>query len=147
MLEIGRRAREIRETRRLMQKEVSKRAGIPPSTISRIEIGDISRPSAELVYRLARGLGVDPGELFKAPKEPFTTTEGVQLSPLGTPVLLNAFGVGRGEGFAKPSLNDALSQLRILTADWERGGLTDEDLVEGVGQIHKRLRQLVASGE
>lgn len=144
MADIAQRVQVIREDLKLTQKQVAERAGIARKTLSRVETGSLPRPSADLVENIAKGLGVPPGELFKAPREVYETTRGVRRAPKGTPVEIPAFGVGRGEGFAALSLNDALSQLRILTADWERGGLSDEDLVEGVGKIHRQLQQLVA---
>ena len=144
MLQIGKRASAIREAQRLRQTEVGRRSGLSQTTISRIEVGDIASPSADTVVRLAKGLGVEPGELFKNPEEPFRTLKGQTYSPLGQPVLISAVGEGEGAGFASPSMNDALAQLRALTSDWERGRLGDEALVEGVGRVHERLRALVA---
>jgi transcriptional regulator with XRE-family HTH domain len=145
MAQIGRRSRVIRETQRLLQREVSERSGISGSTISKVETGELPRPSAELVEKLAKGLGVHPGELFRDPEDPFVDVEGRQYSPLGTEVRIEAFGTAQGSGFASPSMNDALAQLRALTSDWERGRLGDAALVEGVGQVHQRLQKLVSS--
>ncbi len=141
---LGPRVKTIREELGLQQAEVAERGGVARNTVSRLELGNLN-PGVDVLVGVAEGLGVHPAELFKDEREPFTTTRGVTISPKGTPVLISAFGEGRGEGFTKPSINNALSQLRILTADWERGGLTDESLVEGLGEIHRQLQQLVAS--
>ncbi len=70
MSEIGKRVRILRETHGLSQSEVARRAGVTPSAIHFIESGRTKEPSASTVAAIARAIGVEPGELFKAPAVP-----------------------------------------------------------------------------
>ncbi|WBX82723.1 helix-turn-helix domain-containing protein [Sphingosinicella microcystinivorans] len=59
--------RGIRTERGLTLAEVSKRTGMPISTLSKVETGKISL-SYEKLIRLSRGLDIDITRLFAAPK-------------------------------------------------------------------------------
>lgn len=59
--------RGIRTERGLTLAEVSKRTGMPISTLSKVETGKISL-SYEKLMRLSRGLDIDITRLFAAPK-------------------------------------------------------------------------------
>jgi transcriptional regulator with XRE-family HTH domain len=63
---IGRRIRELREERDLSGTELARRSGLTRNSVSRIELGH-HMPSAATIEKLARGLDVDPGELFESP--------------------------------------------------------------------------------
>src|SRR5919107_746473 len=90
----GRRVRELREERELTIRELARRSGLTPNGVSRIELGQ-RVPSSASVEKLARGLGVEPGELFaeaEAPKAspPRTVAElldaaGVEDWEIGEP--------------------------------------------------------------
>ena len=60
---IGRRIREVRELAELSQEQLAEGAGTAASSLSRIERG-VRSPSAIMVIRLARVLGVQPGALL-----------------------------------------------------------------------------------
>lgn len=55
---IERLVREARKRAGLTQAELARRAGVPQSTVGRIEIGARS-PSVDLVERLVRGAGLE----------------------------------------------------------------------------------------
>ena len=60
---IGKRIRQVREDHGLTLREVSDRTGLTVNGISRVELGR-TVPTAATIAKLARGLEVDPGELF-----------------------------------------------------------------------------------
>jgi transcriptional regulator with XRE-family HTH domain len=75
---IGKRIREVREEKGLTLRELSDRTGLTLNGISRVELGRTT-PTADTIWALAHGLGVEPGVLFpKAvapPRPPKTVAE------------------------------------------------------------------------
>ena len=65
-MNIGQNVKRIREQQRYTQTEIARRCGVTPAAISGLEHGDFN-PSTALVIKIARALGVDPGELLKEP--------------------------------------------------------------------------------
>jgi transcriptional regulator with XRE-family HTH domain len=61
--DLGTRVRVLRTAAGLTIKQVALRAGLSPSSISKIE-NDLLSPTYENIIKLARGLGVDIAELF-----------------------------------------------------------------------------------
>ena len=55
--------RNLRKSNRWTLSEVSKRTGVPPSTLSRIENDQIS-PTYDLLMRLSKGLAIDMAQFF-----------------------------------------------------------------------------------
>lgn len=68
LVDLGRRAREVRILRELKQAELAARAGLTPGTVVRFE--RTGRASIENVLRIATVLGVEDGftRLFELPK-------------------------------------------------------------------------------
>ena len=68
LLELGRRARELRILRDLRQGELAARAGLAPGTVLRVE--RTGRASVENVLRIATVLGAEESfdKLFELPK-------------------------------------------------------------------------------
>lgn len=62
--ELGRYLKECREELGLHQQDVAKRAGIQPSTVMRLENGDIENPRPDTLQQLAKALGVSFEDLF-----------------------------------------------------------------------------------
>ena len=62
---MGRKIAELRLLNGWSQKELAKRVLISPSYISRIEEGNIPRPRAKTLARIADALGVKVGELYE----------------------------------------------------------------------------------
>ena len=60
---LGKRVREEREGQGLTQGDLARRAGLSLNAVARVERGE-RVPSARTVEKLARGLGVEPGDLF-----------------------------------------------------------------------------------
>jgi transcriptional regulator with XRE-family HTH domain len=58
----GQRLRDLRAAHGVSQDELARRTGIHPTAIGRFERGD-REPRLSSILRLARGLGVEPGEL------------------------------------------------------------------------------------
>ena len=63
-LRFGRRLRELRDEHGVSQDMLSRRTGIHATAIGRFERGD-REPRLTTILRLARGLGVSPGELLE----------------------------------------------------------------------------------
>ncbi len=61
---VGAILRHYRTTKGIEQKDLSEKTGIPQSTISRAEKGDVS-VSVDLLDKLCYGLGVMPSQVFK----------------------------------------------------------------------------------
>lgn len=53
-----------RKARRLTQEQLSERAGISLSFLSMMEIGQ-RHPNVEMIFKLAKGLDMSPGELVE----------------------------------------------------------------------------------
>lgn len=64
-LRLGERVRQIRHARNWTLEEAARRAGLARSTLSKIENEQMS-PSFDAVQKLARGLGIDVPQLFRA---------------------------------------------------------------------------------
>jgi transcriptional regulator with XRE-family HTH domain len=79
-MDIGKNLREVRERQGLMVSEVARRASLTVSGVTSIETGRVQRPAAETVVRLARALGVEPGELLK---EDSATVGKAEVLPVG----------------------------------------------------------------
>jgi transcriptional regulator with XRE-family HTH domain len=60
---LGKRVRELRHARRLSQERLAELAEVHENHVRRIE-GGTANPSYLVVSRLARALGVKPGDLF-----------------------------------------------------------------------------------
>ena len=58
------RIREVREARGLTQEMLAVRADTRQATISDLETGRTGRVDLDLLERIARALGVEPGELI-----------------------------------------------------------------------------------
>src|SRR5215212_2827472 len=67
MSDIGDRVRELRTEQGLNVSELARRSGLTPTGVGLVEKGQ-RMPSSTTVEKLARGLGVDPGELYTSPK-------------------------------------------------------------------------------
>ncbi len=63
LLALGREARRLREARDLTQEELADRAGLHPNYTGRIERGE-SNVGVKALFKLARGLEVEPAALF-----------------------------------------------------------------------------------
>jgi len=63
------RLKELREARGWSQLELGEHAGVRQATISEMETGLTRRVSLEVLDRLARALGVQPGELLEGVQE------------------------------------------------------------------------------
>lgn len=59
MSELGDLIKEVREDRKLSQRELSRRAGVASSTISFIERGLTERPDPDTLSSIANALGLD----------------------------------------------------------------------------------------
>ena len=68
-LRLGRRVREIRQSRNWTLEEASKRTGLARSTLSKIE-NELMSPTFEAVQKLADGLGIDVPQLFTPSRRP-----------------------------------------------------------------------------
>ena len=62
-MDIGQRVRGLREEQGLSLRELARRADMTPTGVSLVEQGE-TNPSSDTLVKLARGLGVQPGDLF-----------------------------------------------------------------------------------
>ena len=62
---LGRRIRSLRKARGLSQEKLAELAEISPKYLSRIETGREENPTLNFFLRLAKGLKVDPYEIFR----------------------------------------------------------------------------------
>ncbi len=60
---LGENLRAVREKQEMTQEQLSERSGVQPGEISRIETGKRD-PQISTLLKLARGLGVRPGQLL-----------------------------------------------------------------------------------
>ncbi len=61
---LAKRLREARKSKKLSQEELAHRAGYYRTYVGHIETATYS-PSAHTIWRLAKAMDVDPGELLK----------------------------------------------------------------------------------
>ena len=69
MTPVGVRLREIRKSRGLSQDQLAAKAGVPQSTVSRIETGKTSAIEFSVLDKLSSALGCEPGELIVRTKK------------------------------------------------------------------------------
>ncbi len=62
---VGKRLRELRESKGLTQEELGKRAGLHRVHVTQWESGRYPDPRLETLRRLAKALGVSLGELLE----------------------------------------------------------------------------------
>lgn len=63
--EIGDRIKRIRIKQGLTQDALSKKAEIPYTTLTKIEVSVITRPSIQTVAKIASGLGISIDDLMR----------------------------------------------------------------------------------
>jgi transcriptional regulator with XRE-family HTH domain len=110
-LDLGKLILAARLRRGLTQRIVSRRAGLDPGYLSRIEHGKI-RPSIEMGLRIARALGVPLGELFELPA-PGRKTGPCPVSASGR-CLIDLMDPGSRPGLEKEMERYSARQLRLL---------------------------------
>ena len=64
LVQFGERLRELRKRAELSQEGLARESGLHWTFVGQVERGT-RNPSLKNVLRLARGLGVDPAELFR----------------------------------------------------------------------------------
>jgi len=92
-VDIGKRLRELRETKGLSQSDVEDRSGLPRAHLSRIENGH-STPSFPVLERWAEALGVELQQVFAVGHGESDTTVQPGRIPAGAQerTLLGLFG-------------------------------------------------------
>jgi HTH-type transcriptional regulator, competence development regulator len=66
VMEFGQYVKEIRKTKGLSLREAAKRSGVSHPYLSQLENGKNDKPSLEIINKLAKGLGVNNGDLILA---------------------------------------------------------------------------------
>lgn len=96
MSEIGQIVKRERLQRRLSQRKMAQRAGLSNTAISDVESGKNPRPSADLLVKAARGLGIEVAPLLVAsgyleaealPSERFVAVPIIGVIHAGNPLL------------------------------------------------------------
>src|SRR3982750_1592198 len=64
MKHVGELIRRLRGRIELTQEELAEKAGVSPTTVVRLERGEIRQPRAGTLKKLAGALGIDAGELL-----------------------------------------------------------------------------------
>lgn len=62
---LGRKIQKLRKEKGLSQDELARKADIPYTTLTKIEIGVIKKPSVFAVAKIAEALDVDINDLIK----------------------------------------------------------------------------------
>lgn len=78
---MGKRVRDLREEQGLTITDLANRAGLTRNAVSRIELGRRT-PGSTTVEKLARGLGVEPGDLYTQEEQPTLPLEETPPRPL-----------------------------------------------------------------
>jgi transcriptional regulator with XRE-family HTH domain len=81
-VDIGKNVKRLRKEQRYTQTEIARQCGVTPAAISAIEAGDFA-PSTALLIKIARALGVEPGELLKEEPVPLAESLAELLARLG----------------------------------------------------------------
>lgn len=78
-MDVGKRIREIRTSRKLTAKELSERCGVPEKSIYKIESGGVKDPRISSVMSIAKGLGCSVDELISDIDIDVVTTQMIDL--------------------------------------------------------------------
>lgn len=62
---LGKKIRELRLKNNLSQDELARRADVPYTTLTKIEVGVIKKPSVFVVAKIAKALGISLDKLIK----------------------------------------------------------------------------------
>jgi len=74
---VGELVRYHRGEAEMTQEKLAEKAGVSPTTVVKIESGEIRRPQPATLTKIARALGIDPGTLvWFFPPDPNWTTAG-----------------------------------------------------------------------
>jgi transcriptional regulator with XRE-family HTH domain len=136
-MSLGEYIRSVRRRRGLSQWELSRLSGLTRSHVSRLELDDFERPSAETFLSLAKALKVHPNDLYQAagyieentrfrrsitktPQEAFAELDKIACHPV--PVL------GR--------INDEVADV-VQYSPW---GLSQEEYTQIVGLLARGFR-------
>lgn len=63
--QLGKKIKELRLKKNLSQDELARKADVPYTTLTKIEVGIIKKPSVFVVAKIAKALGVNIDELIK----------------------------------------------------------------------------------
>jgi transcriptional regulator with XRE-family HTH domain len=62
---LGKKIKELRLKNNLSQDELARRADVPYTTLTKIEVGVIKKPSVFVVAKIAKALGISLDKLIK----------------------------------------------------------------------------------
>ena len=62
---IGNKIKQLRNKQGLTQDELSRKADLPYTTLTKIETNVITKPSIQTVMKIAKGLGISLDDLMK----------------------------------------------------------------------------------
>ena len=145
-LKLGQKVRELREQQGLTQGQVAQYSGLKRSYVSLVESGEIERPSAEKLLRLAKGLHVAPEVLFEAAgyvKSPERSAEEIDLSKIPFRTYVSAIHPGDEEMVQEMvEIHEAL--LRARRAREEARRKREEELERWREERERRERENAA---
>jgi len=110
-LDVGKRISAWRRRHGFSQGAISRRAGIDPSYLSRIENGKV-HPTVEMVLRIASGLGVSLSELVQ-PSPPDLTNQFCPITRSGR-CLMDLIGVDGDARQAPPRETYSPQEIKLL---------------------------------
>ena len=137
---VGARLRLARQARGWTLDDLAARAGMSPSTLSRLESGK-RQASLELLVPLTRLLGIGLDDLVRPQtpdprvRRPVVHRDGLAITPLspeGAPVHLYRITFPPADGPPEPRMHDGFEWLYVLSGRL-RLVLGDQDLVLGRG--------------
>ncbi len=79
-VEIGKRIKQVRESKNLSQDDLAKRLGLNKSSIQRYESGQVQRIKLPVIENMAAFLGVNPSWLILKTDDPTPTINNFTLS-------------------------------------------------------------------
>ncbi len=122
MPELGHRIREHRKSRGLKLSQLAAEAGISTSYLSQIERGEKDSVSADILFRVAKALGITAKALYQPPRK----AERIEVSMDDIPEPLKDFYEKRGKSLGMTDVDLAmLSKIRYRNMqprtqeDWE----------------------------
>ncbi len=159
-MDIGKRILKLREERGLTQREVARRAGLSPSGVGFIELGQTRKPSAETVVAIARALSVPVEELLEEePAVPLgegpSRTQRLLLKGPGAPghdylALGPEANLKAAESMSAPEIEErlaAIAQEREYLLSLDKTGEEGREIREVTGRFMEIVLELAEAAK
>jgi putative transcriptional regulator len=141
--QVGERLVQLRQERGVSQSELARVSGVNPSTISRIERGEIPSPGTETIRKLAYALSVSGSDLMPdvAPNDAARLLpRTVQAIPRDAPALLMELVDRQVEGIVRLIFEGATHQNQLPPHHEKDGPVNDNGASSGDGYFKMKPR-------